>query len=97
PGARGLRLPELVRKKSFLTGAETYKSVTIQCPEGKFAISGGAIMDGDDGNVYITESTPQSGSPGAPQDNWFIGANQEEGVASGNWSIDGFAVCVKIG
>jgi hypothetical protein len=96
--ARGIRNPEIVFEESSEQGGEESKFVGVDCPGNKLAISGGALMDGADGNVYITESTPQSGGSGPLQSNWNILAQEEGGNDGGsNWSIHGFAVCVKVG
>ncbi|GAA1520341.1 hypothetical protein [Nocardioides humi] len=97
PSARGITDAELVWRTSSATGSEPSKSVTAQCPDGKVAISGGAIINGSDNNVYITESSPPSGAAGPLQQGWFILAQEEEGTDGGNWDIRGFAVCVSLG
>ncbi len=73
---------------------EQSKSVTANCPSGKFAISGGVRLSGELANVAVTGSSPFS--TGSQRTGWSAFAHETGGGPYGDWSIEAFAICAEL-
>lgn len=93
-------LAQLVRNvayRSELTGegSEESKSVTAECPSGKFAIGGGARLNGTLKSVALTGSNPFVDGSGN-RTGWSAFAHETGEGQPENWSLEAFAVCAEI-
>lgn len=79
--------------------SNAFKNVTVHCPSGKKAISGGAAIFGAIDNVVIRDSSPNftsGGTSGTDVRGWSAGGSE---VGSGNaydWSIRVWAQCAMV-
>lgn len=93
-------LSQLVRNvayRSELTGedSEDSKSVTALCPEGKFAIAGGARLGGELKSVALTGSNPFVDGSGN-RTGWSAFAHETGEGQTEAWSLEAFAVCAEL-
>lgn len=93
-------LSQLVRNvtyRSELTGedSEDSKSVTALCPEGKFAIGGGARLGGTLKSVALTGSNPFVDGSGN-RTGWSAFAHETGEGQTDSWSLEAFAVCAEL-
>jgi len=93
-------LAQLVRNvayRSELTGedSEESKSVTSECPSGKFAIGGGARLSGTLKSVALTGSNPFVNGSGE-RTGWSAFAHETGTGQAENWSLEAFVVCAEI-
>jgi hypothetical protein len=76
--------------------SETTKSITALCPEGKQAISGGAVITpgGVAAPVALTELGPGGGEIAVPR-GWFV-RGRELSAHAGAWGLEVTAYCVDL-
>ncbi|HCT81420.1 MAG TPA: hypothetical protein DGT23_33585 [Micromonosporaceae bacterium] len=77
---------------SFQTASDSdgHKLASIDCPAGMLAISHGARVTGDGGNVVIRSLGTMPGFDGT-----MSGADEVEGGYAGNWSLFAYVVCAN--
>lgn len=73
-----------------VSDSDGHKSTSIDCPAGRTAISYGARVSGDNGNVVIRSMGPTPGLSGTQSS-----ADEVEGGFAGNWSLWAHAVCAN--
>lgn len=93
-------LAQLVRNvayRSELTGedSEESKSVTAECPPGKFAIGGGGRLGGELKSVALTGSNPFVAGSG-DRTGWSAFAHETGTGQIENWSLEAFVVCAEL-
>lgn len=83
---------EIVSASSNVDGLSD-KSALVNCPSGKFPISGGARVVGDETNAALEISRPKdNSSPGELPVGWVAAAHG----TSPNWYVSAYAVCAPI-
>lgn len=92
-------LAQLVKNVAYANASsgentEQTKSVTANCPSGKFAIGGGVRLSGELANVAVTGSSPSSS--GSQRTGWSAFAHETGGGPYGDWSIEAFAICAEL-
>jgi hypothetical protein len=92
-------LGQLVRNVAYfnsssVTNAEANKTATVNCPEGKEAISGGVRLEGELADVAVTGSYPVSN--GTLRTGWEGLAHETGAGPFGDWSVVAFVVCAEI-
>jgi len=81
-------------KTSSLTESETPKEATVECPDGKVAIGGGAKIIGGT-LVALTDSGPTPPNANGKRIGWSVAA-AEMAVEAGNWSLEAYVVCAQL-
>lgn len=90
---------QLVRNVSYSLqvsndNSEEVKSITVFCPTGKEAISGGARLEGELKDVALTGSSPYS--DGTSRTGWSAFAHETGTGTDLNWSVTSFVVCAEL-
>jgi hypothetical protein len=62
------------------------KTVTVDCPGGRFVLSGGHVFTAATGGLVVRESRATD------DDTWTVVAEEVDGVG-GSWQVQAFAVC----
>lgn len=90
---------QLVRNVSYdsatsVEDSEDVKSVSVECPDGKEAIGGGARLDGELKNVALTGSTPFA--KGDARTGWSAFAHETGEGNTDKWSVTAFVICAEL-
>jgi len=96
-GNPGLSNVEQVQATSTVTGSQSPKSMTVNCPAGKVVVGSGGFL----GDAYFTGVTPNAVAevvitdinPGATS--VFVQAFEPDAY-SGNWSVTAEAICATV-
>ena len=67
------------------------KSHQVNCPSGKRAISGGAVLSGSASNTFLWISRPSD-----PGTGWIAAGREAAGGNSGNWAVQTWVVCATV-
>lgn len=67
------------------------KTEQQNCPTGKRAISGGAVITGSAANTFLSTSRPTDGGTG-----WIATAREATGGNAGNWAVQTWLVCAVV-
>jgi hypothetical protein len=93
-------LGQLVKNVSYATkqsesNTDELKTIVVECPSGKQAISGGGVIHGFiSPNVAVTESAPAPVNAENKRTGWTLTARAFK-VEPEEWSVEGFAVCAE--
>jgi hypothetical protein len=67
------------------------KTQQQDCPAGKRAISGGAVITGSAANTFLSTSRPTD-----PGTGWIATAREATGGNAGNWAVQTWVVCAVV-
>jgi hypothetical protein len=84
PGASGLQLIS----GSGASNSTSPKSQQQDCPAGKRAIGGGAVITGAGTNTFLSTSRPTD-----PGTGWIAVGREATGGNAGNWAVQTWVVC----
>lgn len=86
-GTSGLQLVS----GSGASNSNSPKSEQQNCPTGKRAIGGGAVLTGVTTNTFLTLSRPTD-----PGTGWIAAGRESSGGNPGNWAVQTWAVCATV-
>jgi hypothetical protein len=87
PGASGLQLIS----GSGASNSTSPKTQQQDCPAGKRAVGGGAVITGSGANTFLSTSRPTD-----PGTGWIATGREATGGNAGNWAVQTWAVCVTV-
>lgn len=87
PGASGLQ----VISGSGTSNSSSPKSQQQDCPAGKRAIGGGAVLTGSTINTFLATSRPTDAGTG-----WIATGRESTGGNAGGWAVQTWVVCATI-
>jgi len=85
PGASGLQLVS----GSGVSNSSSPKTQQQDCPAGKKAVGGGAVITGAGTNTFISTSRPTD-----PGTGWTATGRESTGGNPGSWAVQTWVVCV---
>lgn len=85
PGASGLQLIS----GSGVANSSSPKTQQQDCPSGKRAVGGGAVITGVGTNTFISTSRPTD-----PGTGWTATGRESTGGNAGSWAVQTWVVCV---
>ena len=88
PGASGLQLIS----GSGASNSSSPKSQQQDCPAGKRAVGGGAVITGSGTNTFLSTSRPTD-----PGTGWTATGRESTGGNAGNWAVQTWVVCATVG
>ena len=87
PGASGLQLIS----GSGASNSTSPKTQQQDCPAGKRAVGGGAVITGSVANTFLSTSRPSD-----PGTGWIASGREASGGNAGSWAVQTWVVCVTI-
>lgn len=87
PGALGMQLIS----GSGASNSSSPKSQQQDCPAGKRAIGGGAVITGSGANTFLSTSRPTD-----PGTGWTATGRESSGGNSGSWAVQTWVVCATV-
>ena len=87
PGASGLQLIS----GSGASNSTSPKSEQQDCPSGKRALGGGAVITGSAANTFLSISRPTDAGTG-----WIAAAREANGGNAGSWAVQTWVVCATV-
>jgi hypothetical protein len=87
PGAAGLQMIS----GSGVSNSTSPKSEQQDCPSGKKAIGGGAVITGVGTNTFLSTSRPTDAGTG-----WIATGRESTGGNTGNWAVQTWVVCATV-
>jgi hypothetical protein len=87
PGASGLQLIS----GSGASNSSSPKSQQQDCPAGKRAVGGGAVITGSATNTFLSTSRPTD-----PGTGWIATGRESTGGNAGTWAVQTWVVCVAV-
>jgi hypothetical protein len=87
PGATALQLIS----GSGASNSTSPKTQQQDCPSGKRAVGGGAVLTGTITNTFLTTSRPTD-----PGTGWTATGRESTGGNAGNWAVQTWVVCATV-
>jgi hypothetical protein len=88
PGASGLQMIS----GSGVSNSSSPKTQQQDCPAGKKAIGGGAVLTGSTANTFLGASRPTD-----PGTGWIATGRESSGGNAGSWAVQTWLVCANVG
>ena len=88
PGASGLQQIS----GSGVSNSSSPKSQQQECPAGKRAVGGGAVLTGSTTNTFLWTSRPTDAGTG-----WIASGRESTGGNAGSWAVQTWVVCATLG
>lgn len=88
PGAAGYQLIS----GSGVSNSTSPKSQQQDCPSGKKAVGGGAVITGVSTNTFLSASRPTD-----PGTGWIATGRESTGGNAGSWAVQTWVICVTVG
>src|SRR6185437_15154567 len=87
PGTSGLQLIS----GSGASNSTSPKSQQQDCPSGKRAVGGGAVITGSATNTFLSASRPTD-----PGTGWTATGREASGGNAGSWAVQAWVVCMTV-